>query len=295
MEVAQLIVPDVRNENLPIGWAEGALPILQEADWEELDDYESRLLGMVSYIESLGGDATELQKALRIVECRRGVLLDPDVDPSGGRPPKNSPRMGSFGVPSQTASRYRKIARAWDALWPYLRDATSASEVTQSAILRFIDGGYLAVHYSSLTGEWETPQELFDVLDREFAFTLDVCATPKNAKCDQFFTQEDDGLSKTWTGVCWMNPPYGRKIERWVQKAFASAVEGATVVALVPARVDTGWWWDYCRYAEVRFMRGRLSFGDSETSAPFPSAVVVFGREPCVRWWEWQKENSAVG
>jgi hypothetical protein len=72
----------------------------------------------------------------------------------------------------------------------------------------------------------------------------------------------------------------------WVRKAYESAEAGATVVCLVPARVDTGWWWDYCRHGEIRFIKGRLKFGDSDTSAPFPSALVVFGRPARVVWWE---------
>jgi phage N-6-adenine-methyltransferase len=140
------------------------------------------------------------------------------------------------------------------------------------------------------TDEWETPQDLFDLLDGEFGFDLDVCALESSAKCDRYFTPADDGLAHDWRGTCWMNPPYGDEIPKWIQKAYHSSLRGATVVCLVPARVDTGWWWDYCRYGEIRFLRGRLRFGTASASAPFPSAVVVFGpgREACVRWWEWR-------
>lgn len=152
--------------------------------------------------------------------------------------------------------------------------------------------------YGAVTGErhgplfasqrdgWETPQDLFDLLDEEFHFTLDVCASYENAKCEQYITREFDGLAQTWGGVCWMNPPYGRAIGDWMQKAYESARMGVTVVCLVPARTDTDWWWDYARHGEVRFLHGRLTFGEAESAAPFPSAVVVFGREPCVKWWE---------
>jgi phage N-6-adenine-methyltransferase len=132
---------------------------------------------------------------------------------------------------------------------------------------------------SSTTDDWETPQDLFVCLDREFAFTLDVCASQKNAKCERFFDHEQDGLSQSWEGeVCWMNPPYGREIGRWVQKAYE---ENCTVVCLVPARTDTAWWQDYCMKGEIRFLRGRLRFG-GKGHAPFPSAIVVFraGRPP---------------
>lgn len=134
----------------------------------------------------------------------------------------------------------------------------------------------MAVHYSSESDEWETPQPLFDLLDREFGFDLDVCALSGNAKCERFFTPESDGLSQEWTGVCWMNPPYGDEISHWVAKAFEEAQRGATVVCLVPARTDTRWWWDYCIEGEVRFIKGRLRFSNASSGAPFPSAVVIF-------------------
>lgn len=132
--------------------------------------------------------------------------------------------------------------------------------------------------YSSHTDCWATPQAFFDHLNGEFGFTLDVCATAENAKCSAFFSPEVDGLVQQWTGICWMNPPYGRSIGRWVQKAFESAMgNGATVVCLLPARTDTRWWHDYCMSAqEIRFVKGRLRFGGGENSAPFPSAIVVF-------------------
>jgi len=147
----------------------------------------------------------------------------------------------------------------------------------------------ISVHHSSEESTWETPQDLFDELDAEFKFELDVCAEDETAKCPTYFTPNDDGLTQDWGGfVCWMNPPYGAVIDQWVRKAFHAAKQGATVVCLLPARVDTGWWFDYCRWGEIRFIKGRLRFGDADASAPFPSAVVVFGRspKPSVSWWE---------
>lgn len=82
------------------------------------------------------------------------------------------------------------------------------------------------VLFSSRETAWETPQELFDQLDREFEFELDVCALPENAKCGRFYTPEDDGLSQPWPGVVWCNPPYGREVGRWVEKAFAESAGG---------------------------------------------------------------------
>ena len=131
-----------------------------------------------------------------------------------------------------------------------------------------------AVHYSSNHHEWETPQELFDALDEIHGFTLDVCATPENSKCDKYFTKEEDGLEQEWEGVCWMNPPYGRAITKWVEKAAAS---GCKVVCLLPARTDTSWFHDYCTKGDIDFIRGRLKFSGAKNSAPFPSMIVTFG------------------
>lgn len=130
--------------------------------------------------------------------------------------------------------------------------------------------------FTSQTDEWSTPQDFFESIRSEFDFTLDVCATPENAKCKTFFTREQDGLSNPWTGVCWMNPPYGKQIGLWIKKAYDSSQQGATVVCLVPARTCTAWWHDYAIKAEVRFIRGRLRFGGAKYSAPFPSAVLIF-------------------
>ena len=132
------------------------------------------------------------------------------------------------------------------------------------------------VHFMSERHDWETPQFLFDGLNAEFGFELDVCATAENAKCRRFFTLADDGLAQVWTGVCWMNPPYGRDIEMWMKKAFHSSEMGALVACLVPARTDTRWWHKYSMRGEIRYLRGRLKFGNCENSAPFPSAVVIF-------------------
>lgn len=132
------------------------------------------------------------------------------------------------------------------------------------------------VMFSSKTDLWATPQLFFDELDREFGFTLDVCAIPENAKCKHFFSPYMDGLKQEWQGVCWCNPPYGKEIGKWVEKAANS---DATVVMLLPARTDTKWFHDYILgNAEIRFIRGRLKFGEASNPAPFPSMVVIFRR-----------------
>lgn len=135
----------------------------------------------------------------------------------------------------------------------------------------------MSVHFSSKSDMWETPQDLFEQLHNQFGFTLDVCAVSENAKCKNYFTPDIDGLKQEWTGVCWMNPPYGRTIGLWVKKAWESARGGATVVCLLPARTDTRWFHDYCTQGKIEFLRGRLKFGGHKNSAPFPSMMVVFG------------------
>lgn len=132
-----------------------------------------------------------------------------------------------------------------------------------------------SVHHSSATAEWPTPADVFASLDREFGFTLDPCATHENAKCDTYFTAAEDGLKQEWSGRVFMNPPYGRTIGHWMQKAHESALRGATVVCLVPARTDTAWWHDYAMPHEIRLLRGRIKFEGAKHGAPFPSAVVV--------------------
>jgi phage N-6-adenine-methyltransferase len=134
------------------------------------------------------------------------------------------------------------------------------------------------VMFSSKRLDHGTPDDIFRQLDQEFHFTLDVCANQSNAMVGKFLTEEDDALNASWRDqMCWMNPPYGRELPKWVGKAFYEAQENnATVVCLVPARTDTKWFWDYCIHGEIRLIRGRLRFKGESSSAPFPSMVVVF-------------------
>ena len=135
--------------------------------------------------------------------------------------------------------------------------------------------------FSSKDQTWETPQNLFDKLDKEFNFTLDVCATDETAKCNNYFTPKENGLIQEWRGNCWMNPPYGREIGIWIKKAWEESKKGAKVVCLIPARTDTKYWHEYIftYAAEIRFIKGRIKFGNSKNSAPFPSALVIFDKE----------------
>jgi site-specific DNA-methyltransferase (adenine-specific) len=134
-----------------------------------------------------------------------------------------------------------------------------------------------ALHFSSQSDEWPTPKAFFEQLNERFRFTLDPCATDQNAKCKRYFTRKENGLLQDWSGhTVFMNPPYGREIGLWMEKAFNSSHRGATVVCLVPARTDTKWWHAYAMRGEISFLKGRLKFGNASASAPFPSAIVIF-------------------
>jgi phage N-6-adenine-methyltransferase len=171
-------------------------------------------------------------------------------------------------LPTVTPRRKRRSAQ---------QDARQVAAVPEPVFEEYVEqadkpsrAGLMAVHYSSNTDEWATPQDFFDVVHAEFGFDLDACALPSSAKCERYFAPEQDGLAQDWTGTVWMNPPYGDVIGRWVQKAHESALAGATVVCLVPARTDTAWFHDYCLPGEVRLIRGRLRFGDADGERPVP-------------------------
>jgi len=134
--------------------------------------------------------------------------------------------------------------------------------------------------FSSNSNEWATPQDFFNVLNKEFNFTLDPCSTQENAKCKKFYTEKENGLKQNWDGeIVFCNPPYGRQIKNWIKKA--SEVKNGLVVMLIPARTDTIYFHKYIykkEKVEIRFLKGRLKFGDSKNSAPFPSMLVIFDK-----------------
>lgn len=139
--------------------------------------------------------------------------------------------------------------------------------------MRAIESG---ASFSHAHDEWETPQWLYETLDKEFGFTLDVAASTQNHKHAIYLSSNEDGLSQEWFGCAWMNPPYSQ-ISQWVRKAHEQAQRGTTVVCLVPSRTDTRWWHEFVvRSHEVRFIKGRLKFGGAKYNAPFPSAIVIF-------------------
>ena len=138
---------------------------------------------------------------------------------------------------------------------------------------------------SSKTDNWATPQDFFDKLNEEFHFTLDPCANEENHKCDLFYTKEQDGLTKDWGGhVVFCNPPYGKESADWVRYSYEQSQKpNTTVVMLIPARTDTRYFHDYIYgKAEIRFIKGRLKFGDATTAAPFPRLVAAYRNHTCL-------------
>lgn len=132
--------------------------------------------------------------------------------------------------------------------------------------------------FSSSSDEYSTPQDLFDELNEEFRFTIDVCANENNRKCDRYYSKEHDGLLESWGGeTVFCNPPYS-KISTWVEKAFYEGQkDNTTVVLLIPSRTDTRWFHNYILHrSEIRFIKGRLKFNNKEHNAPFPSMIVIF-------------------
>lgn len=145
-----------------------------------------------------------------------------------------------------------------------------------------------AVHYSSNKDEWETPSEIFNPLDAEFDFDIDVCASADNRKCQIYYDASQDGLSRPWASlnykVSWCNPPYSN-LKEWIAKNAEEAKKGMTCVMLIPSRTDTKAWhtyiydakrWRFSPGVEVRFLPGRVRFVGGEHCAPFPSCIVIF-------------------
>ena len=137
------------------------------------------------------------------------------------------------------------------------------------------------IRFSSKYDNWETPDWLFNQLDKEFHFDLDPCSSESNHKCDNYFTQKEDGLLQDWSKYesIFMNPPYGKRIGDWVQKAGATSYTGITVVCLLPVRSDTAWWHEYVIGNEILFIKGRLKFNHPKNNnghnSTFASCIVI--------------------
>jgi len=127
---------------------------------------------------------------------------------------------------------------------------------------------------------YSTPRKLFEVINQEFNFNLDVCALPENAKCQVYFSPEDDGLKQDWSGVCWMNPPFNKDLKKWVLKAAAESKKYNSIICcLIPVRSNTIWWKDVCESAEIRFIIGEVNFNDLERGLWLPMCLMIFGTE----------------
>ena len=137
-----------------------------------------------------------------------------------------------------------------------------------------------AIVYQNHSDEWETPQDLFDALDAEFHFTVDVAASDEHHKCERYYTKEQDGLSQDWGGeVVWCNPPYGKRVmDKWIEKAYRECrTDGTVVVLLIPARTDVAYFHRFILHrSEIRFIRGRLKYNNAKYNAPFSSMIVIF-------------------
>lgn len=136
--------------------------------------------------------------------------------------------------------------------------------------------------FSSKNQSWETPKEIFEELNKDFSFTLDPCCTDKTAKCTKYYTEKEDGLKQDWSkDIVFVNPPYGKDISKWILKCYEESLRGATIVLLIPSRTDTKYQHNIIfEYSKVIcFIQGRLKFGNSKNSAPFPSQLVIFSNK----------------
>jgi phage N-6-adenine-methyltransferase len=135
----------------------------------------------------------------------------------------------------------------------------------------------------SQTDDWATPIDLWEKLDAIHNFDVDAAASQANHLCLDWYGLDHenpnrrDGLNASWNGrTVWINPPYGRIIAEWTKAAQRHADGGGAVVMLLPSRTDTRWFHEYCLPNDVEFIKGRLKFGGSLVSAPFPSMIVRF-------------------
>ena len=243
--------------------------------------------------EAALSDTQDLAEILLYAEARLGELIPPVIIESSGRGTIEKKKSLPEGVNKKQSHYAQELSRHKEVIAEVVARAREQGEVpVRQHVLDVIKNPDW--YQSSESIEWATPQWLFDLLDKEYHFETDVCASKGNAKCRTFWTKEDSGLEKEWKGSCWMNPPYGREIADWMAKAKTSADNGATVVCLVPARPDTDWWWDNAIQGEIRFIHGRLKWPQSKTMAPFPSAVVILEKniKPKVVWWNIKKEEK---
>ena len=202
--------------------------------------------------------------------------------------------LADYGLDKkQWSRRTREAGIEWQTVLNYL-DGCGANEIDPSiaGLLKFSSGA--GFYQSSESVEWSTPQWLFDLLDTEFKFKTDVCASLDNAKCKVYFDEKMNGLEQDWGGACWMNPPYGNEISKWMEKARQSAMDGATVVCLVPGAYETRWFRESAQMGEVRLLNnGRVRWQEM-SAAPFPSAVIILApkKRASVKFWSLEQPNG---
>jgi phage N-6-adenine-methyltransferase len=131
---------------------------------------------------------------------------------------------------------------------------------------------------SSNSVEYSTPLSIVSPLIKEFSLEWDVCASTLNHKLTNYWTKEDDALTKEWIGNCWMNPPFDRNLNKWVKKAHSEAEKyGGSKVCLIPVRSNTKWWGSLCNDSEIRFIIGEVNFNDEPRGLWLPMCIVIFG------------------
>lgn len=132
--------------------------------------------------------------------------------------------------------------------------------------------------FKSKSTEYETPDDIFKPLQKEFNIILDVCATGKNKKCNKYYDIDIAAFKQDWykIGNAWMNPPFGKNLKKWVEKAYKESQKGIVVVCLLPVRSNTNWWHEYCMKGEIRFLRGEIKFNNMKRGLWLPFAIVIF-------------------
>lgn len=282
-------------------------------------DLHARLGSVSSYLPKIGASLeqqNDVAEARLVLERQVGEILAEVERSPGGYP-------GSFqlGTSFQAFLKQHDISRTNAHRWQLEASVSleafeawldkmrmSKQEITSAGLQKLAKGktdrgASLCdpAHPSPYSSDdWGTPRDLFDLLHKEFGFSVDVCCHHETALLPRHWTPAEDALAQDWSGdICWMNPPYSRT-GRWMEKAHNEAVAGATVVCLIPVDTSTDWWWDQAAKGEIRFLRGRLKFTNPATGLPefparFASAVVVFrpgvhGEDAMIYHWEgWGK------
>lgn len=281
-----ITLPEPGEDNVPVGLAEDVAGIvLAEDDWSRLDDIEAWARGMESVAESYGHDVTEARKVWRFVEVRRGELAGPEVEHGGDRKSEDF-QVSQVKVDASPASvsRWRKMARNRERVVRYLFGADEKDEVTQAAVLRFIDGDDQPHNTQSKSNEWYTPARYIEAARRVMGgIDLDPAScleANEIVQADTFYTAAQDGLEQEWYGRVWLNPPWGDKGPKFVKRAVQAYERGRIeqAVLLVNAHsTETNWFaplWDHL----LCFTDHRIDYvsPQEKTSASTHGSVFVY-------------------